>query len=91
MTWIQNPFFSPRSTMADDSDLEAVAPIASRDDALTPAVSRASVQTLNIREPSDKFTGFQLFYIFILDGIGAFVLSGGINFAIAYGKRHSFR
>ncbi|KAL7949274.1 hypothetical protein V8C42DRAFT_208763 [Trichoderma barbatum] len=35
-------------------------------------------------EPSSHFTGHQLFYIFGLDGIGALVLSGGINFAIAY-------
>ncbi|UKZ74880.1 hypothetical protein TrVFT333_002550 [Trichoderma virens FT-333] len=35
-------------------------------------------------EPSSHFTGHQLFYIFGLDGIGALILSGGINFAIAY-------
>ncbi|KAL7933091.1 hypothetical protein V8C35DRAFT_304894 [Trichoderma chlorosporum] len=35
-------------------------------------------------EPSSRFTGHQLFYIFGLDGIGALILSGGINFAIAY-------
>ncbi|KAK0709650.1 hypothetical protein B0T26DRAFT_743025 [Lasiosphaeria miniovina] len=29
-------------------------------------------------------TRHQFFYIFIIDGIGAMVLSGGINFAIAY-------
>lgn len=37
-------------------------------------------------EPSSRFTGHQLFYIFGLDGIGALALSGGVNFAIAYGK-----
>ncbi|KAI5859270.1 hypothetical protein GGS23DRAFT_327543 [Durotheca rogersii] len=36
------------------------------------------------KEPTDKFTAHQIFYIFILDGIGSLVLSGGINFAIAY-------
>jgi hypothetical protein len=37
-------------------------------------------------EPTSHFTGHQLFYIFGLDGIGALALSGGVNFAIAYGK-----
>lgn len=36
--------------------------------------------------PSSRFTGHQLFYIFGLDGIGALIISGGINLAIAYGK-----
>ncbi|OAA55234.1 hypothetical protein SPI_08329 [Niveomyces insectorum RCEF 264] len=39
---------------------------------------------LTICEPSDHLTGYQFFYIFGLDGLGAFILSGGINFAIAY-------
>ncbi|OHE97885.1 hypothetical protein CORC01_06748 [Colletotrichum orchidophilum] len=37
-------------------------------------------------QPTDRISGHQIFYIFGLDGIGAGVLSGGINFAIAYGK-----
>lgn len=40
-----------------------------------------------ILEPTTRFSGRQIFYIFGLDGIGAFALSGGVNFAIAYGKR----
>ncbi len=36
--------------------------------------------------PSRKFTGHQIFYLFALDGFGAFFISGGINFAIAYGE-----
>jgi hypothetical protein len=38
-------------------------------------------------EPTTRFSGRQIFYIFGLDGIGAMALSGGVNFAIAYGKR----
>lgn len=37
-------------------------------------------------EPSSVFTGHQMFYLFFLDGIGAMVLSGGVNFALAYGE-----
>lgn len=37
------------------------------------------------RVPSSKLTGHQLLYIAGSHGVGAFVLSGGINFAIAYG------
>ncbi|UQC85488.1 uncharacterized protein CLUP02_10986 [Colletotrichum lupini] len=37
------------------------------------------------KQPTDSISGHQIFYIFGLDGIGAAFLSGGINFAIAYG------
>lgn len=37
-------------------------------------------------KPSLQFTGHQLFYVFGLDGIGAMALSGGVNFALAYGE-----
>ncbi|KAF5664444.1 hypothetical protein FHETE_7035 [Fusarium heterosporum] len=35
-------------------------------------------------KPSSKFTGHQLFYVFGLDGVGAMILSAGVNFALAY-------
>lgn len=38
-----------------------------------------------LQRPTDRMTGYQFFYIFILDGIGAMILSGGIGFVIAYG------
>ncbi|KAF4121429.1 Protein of unknown function (DUF2456) [Geosmithia morbida] len=34
--------------------------------------------------PSKSWTAHQLFYVFGIDGIGAMILSGGVNFAIAY-------
>lgn len=37
------------------------------------------------KEATDKLSTHQFIYLFILDGLGALVLSGGINFAIAYG------
>lgn len=40
----------------------------------------------SFQSPSSKLTAHQAFYLFGLDGVGAFVISGGINFAIAYGK-----
>ncbi|CRK08636.1 hypothetical protein HYQ45_018405 [Verticillium longisporum] len=36
------------------------------------------------KEATDKLSTHQFIYLFILDGLGALVLSGGINFAIAY-------
>ena len=39
----------------------------------------------HLRRPTDRLTAHQFFYLFILDGLGAMVLSGGINFALAYG------
>lgn len=38
--------------------------------------------------PSLQFTGHQLFYVFGLDGVGAMLLSGGVNFALAYREYH---
>ncbi|KPM43284.1 hypothetical protein AK830_g3261 [Neonectria ditissima] len=35
-------------------------------------------------EPSEKLTRHQLFYVLVLDGFGGMVLSGGVNFALAY-------
>lgn len=37
-------------------------------------------------DPSENWTGHQLFYIFALDGVGGMVLSAGVNFALAYGQ-----
>ncbi|EPE08122.1 fungal protein [Ophiostoma piceae UAMH 11346] len=45
---------------------------------------RKKVAKLTICEPSDHLTPYQAFYIFGIDGLGAFLLSGGINFAIGY-------
>ncbi|KAM7224077.1 hypothetical protein V8F06_000550 [Rhypophila decipiens] len=36
------------------------------------------------RAPTTRLNAHQIFYIFILDGLGAMILSGAINFAIAY-------
>ena len=77
MTWLRNPFFAPpRTANSDDNNSDAEA-------ALPELTQNPSV--VDVRAPSQRLTGYQKFYIFGLDGIGAFVLSGGINFAIAYG------
>lgn len=36
--------------------------------------------------PSSAWTKHQLFYVVVMQGFGAFIISGGIEFAIAYGK-----
>ncbi|KAI2628220.1 hypothetical protein GGS21DRAFT_248154 [Xylaria nigripes] len=41
-----------------------------------------------LRSPSEHLTPHQFLYLFILDGVGAAAISGGINFAIAYGLYH---
>ncbi|PHH70747.1 hypothetical protein CDD82_6952 [Ophiocordyceps australis] len=40
-------------------------------------------------EPSMRLTGHQIFYLFVLDGIGGMILPAAINFAIAYGMYKS--
>ncbi|KAH7203074.1 uncharacterized protein BKA55DRAFT_668961 [Fusarium redolens] len=48
--------------------------------------AQLETQGLNGRlKPSLQLTGHQLFYVFGLDGIGDMALSGGVNFALAYG------
>ncbi|KAK8044119.1 hypothetical protein PG993_004143 [Apiospora rasikravindrae] len=79
MPWATNPFFSrqqqQQQEVASESDVDP--------EAGSQAQDVASVRT-GFQEPSTKLTGYQIFYLFGLDGVGAFILSGGINFAIAY-------
>ncbi|KAF7555649.1 hypothetical protein G7Z17_g2010 [Cylindrodendrum hubeiense] len=37
-------------------------------------------------DPSGSFTHHQIFYIFIMAGLGGMIISGGVNFGLAYGK-----
>ncbi|KAM0194317.1 hypothetical protein ACHAPA_005223 [Fusarium lateritium] len=49
-----------------------------------PGIDAGEAEQEGPLKPSLKFTGHQLFYVFGLDGVGAMVLSGGVNFALAY-------
>ncbi|KAH7013179.1 hypothetical protein EDB80DRAFT_709455 [Ilyonectria destructans] len=49
----------------------------------TPAAVDASDRAGRL-EPSDRLTRHQLFYVLVLDGFGGMLLSGGVNFALAY-------
>ncbi|SPJ84075.1 uncharacterized protein FTOL_10591 [Fusarium torulosum] len=49
-----------------------------------PGIDAGEGEQEGLLRPSLKFTGHQLFYVFGLDGVGAMVLSGGVNFALAY-------
>lgn len=46
----------------------------------------SSVLRPDKRVPSSKLTVHQFLYLFGSHGIGAMILSGGVNFAIAYGE-----
>lgn len=37
-------------------------------------------------QPSQSFTTHQMFYLFVMHGIGSMIISGGINFGLAYRK-----
>lgn len=41
--------------------------------------------SVGLRDPTQKLSLHQLLYIFGINGVGGLVISGGINFAIAYG------
>lgn len=55
------------------------------------ATVRAAPASSKVRVPSEKLTGHQAFYLFVMHGFGALVISGGINFAIAYGQSFDVR
>lgn len=94
MPWATNPLFKP--TAEPPADVEAAAansspdPDTDTDTDLSPQQDAAGSIDDGFKEPTEKFTAHQIFYIFILDGLGAMILSGGINFAIAYGIFISF-
>ena len=50
------------------------------------ATAQAAPASSKVRIPSENLTGHQAFYLFVMHGLGALVISGGINFAIAYGQ-----
>jgi len=37
------------------------------------------------RDPTQRLSTHQLLYIFVINGLGGLIISGGINFAVAYG------
>lgn len=83
MTWLANLFSRPST---DDAEARAQLP-ASTDPTPRPSEDvESAIQRRLSHGPTDRFTPHQFFYIFIIDGLGAFILSGGINFAIAYGE-----
>lgn len=85
------PSLSQHRSHSDDSNHEDHHPPANPDlerglpRTHSPAAPR-SLRIPDMRTPSPKFTAHQLLYIFGSHGVGAFVISGGINFAVAYGK-----
>lgn len=100
-SWLRNPFSRGSSDPEQDpSDTEALpsagsppspaagssspSGLVSFPDAPRPSQDVAAILT-HFKTPTRTLTGHQIFYIFVVDGLGAAVLSGGINFAIAYG------
>ncbi|KAK3350052.1 hypothetical protein B0T25DRAFT_611148 [Lasiosphaeria hispida] len=100
MGWIRNPFSKAESESESESEPATPAPSAPGADPAPmthhnadpesgdrPRRSTSSFWHHHVHEvqaPTKKLTGRQFFYIFIVDGLGAMALSGGINFAIAY-------
>ncbi|KAI1356609.1 hypothetical protein F5Y01DRAFT_267860 [Xylaria sp. FL0043] len=92
MSWATNPILDPRSSPENAiTDLEAAQGTGRTEDgAESPSPEPKGVDYgLKIRSPSQHFTLHQIFYIFIIDGIGAAIVAGGINFAIAYALYHN--
>ncbi|KAI1387142.1 uncharacterized protein F4822DRAFT_275130 [Hypoxylon trugodes] len=85
MPWATNPFFKKATKPPTDVEAEPVIPAVATPD-LNSSPRQEITRSIDdtFKEPTTKFTAHQIFYIFILDGIGAMILSGAINFAIAY-------
>lgn len=84
MKWAINPFFKPKKGQDGlPPDVERTPAGSSSDESPSSSIRQ---NERGFKKPTERFTAYQLLYIFILDGIGAFIVSGGINFAIAYGK-----
>lgn len=85
---MRNSGFKPTGpaapTAAGDS---AAAPGSEPDAAAAPDEAAPDVEVPKMLRPTGKWTAHQFFYIFFVNGIVAFVVSGAINFAVAYGKR----
>ncbi|KAK3945493.1 hypothetical protein QBC46DRAFT_93311 [Diplogelasinospora grovesii] len=94
MTWLRNPFRSspPSNHPQSEAHLSDGEPIPSTTTPPEDIPSDVEAQSLpptpetttTRLPPTDRLTNHQIFYIFGLDGVGAMILSGGINFAIAY-------
>ncbi|KAI6088553.1 hypothetical protein F4821DRAFT_233226 [Hypoxylon rubiginosum] len=83
MKWAINPFFKPKKGQDGlPPDVERTPAGSSSDESPSSSIRQ---NERGFKKPTERFTAYQLLYIFILDGIGAFIVSGGINFAIAYG------
>jgi hypothetical protein len=98
MPWLRNPFSRRPDPEASETEAlpgGAVSPpsptspatpeLESFPDPPRPSQDVAAILT-HFKTPTKSLSGHQIFYIFIIDGLGAAILSGGINFAIAYGK-----
>jgi hypothetical protein len=95
MPWLRNPFSRSPKPDTEASDTEALPgdntsppspPSPGPDSDAPPRPSQDVAAILShFKTPTKSLSGHQIFYIFVIDGIGAALLSGGINFAIAYG------
>lgn len=74
--WLRSPFLG-RPALPD--------PATDSDDTTVAAPAADETLQVGLLAPSTQFTTHQLFYVFGIDGIGAMILSGGINFGIACG------
>lgn len=77
---------SSSQTRQGSSSRREVNPVREKRDAGGAAADEEQEEEKGRLEPSPVFTGHQMFYLFFLDGIGAMILSGGVNFALAYGE-----
>jgi hypothetical protein len=73
MAWTANPLFTSRENSS--GDLEA-----------SPRKTILQGLQQGFQEPSDKFTGHQIFYLLVPHGLIAAIISGVVNLAIAVGE-----
>jgi hypothetical protein len=74
-------------TSSDEEKSASVQALAGSEERPVPAFEKTprNAAAKSWLSPSNGLTWHQFFYIFIMDGLGGMVISGGINFALAFG------
>ncbi|KAI0505849.1 hypothetical protein F5B22DRAFT_489708 [Xylaria bambusicola] len=88
MPWAMNPIFGSKSVPGNAVVDVEIAQADDRSGGGSASPEPKDGHSPKLRPPSDRLSRHQIFYIFGVNGVGAAIVAGGINFAIAYALYH---